>query len=149
VKAIQLKAAGELATRMTGTAGLKKKHKITSPGDVQAIYLDRLRYVNKEKFIVLALNTRNEIIREIEVSVGSLSETIVHPREVFGEVVKEPAAAVILMHNHPSGDPSPSENDKKTTARLEEAGKILGIRILDHVIIGNRSIFSFKENGLM
>jgi DNA repair protein RadC len=98
---------------------------------------------------VLALNTRNEIIREIEVSVGSLSETIVHPREVFGEVVKEPAAAVILMHNHPSGDPSPSENDKKTTARLEEAGKILGIRILDHVIIGNRSIFSFKENGLM
>ncbi len=149
VKAIQLKAAGELASRMIVTDGKSGRHKITSPCDIRDIYLEKLRYANKEKFIVLALNTRNEIIREIEVSVGSLSETIVHPREVFAEVIKEPAAAVILMHNHPSGDPSPSGNDKKTTARLEEAGKILGIRILDHVIIGNRNIFSFKENGLM
>lgn len=149
VKAIQLKAAGELASRMIVTDGKNGRHKITSPYDIHDIYLEKLRYYNKEKFIVLVLNTRNEVIKEIEVSVGSLSETIVHPREVFAEVIKEPAAAIILMHNHPSGDPTPSENDKKTTARLEEAGKILGIRILDHVIIGNRNIYSFKENGLM
>ena len=149
VKAIQLKAAVELGSRMTRLGKDNNRYKITSPDDIKIIYMEQLRHLTKEIFMVLALNTRNEVIRELRISIGSLSETIVHPREVFSEVIKEPAASVILIHNHPSGDPDPSGNDKKTTRRLVEAGKILGIKILDHVIIGNRNIFSFKENGLM
>ncbi|MBN2557453.1 MAG: DNA repair protein RadC, partial [Clostridia bacterium] len=149
VKAIQLKAAGELGSRMTKAGISSTKCKITSPSDIKHLYMEKLRHGSREIFMVLVMNTRNEILRELSISIGSLSETIVHPREVFSEVVKEPAAAIILMHNHPSGDPSPSGNDKTTTDRLVEAGKILGIKILDHVIIGNGNIFSFKENGLL
>jgi DNA repair protein RadC len=149
VKAIQLKAAAELASRFVSIGKENGRYKIASPDDVRKLYAEQLRHFVKEIFMVLVLNTRNEIIRELRISTGSLSETIVHPREVFAEVMKEPAASVILIHNHPSGDPHPSGNDRNTTGRLVEAGKILGIKILDHVIIGNGNIFSFKENGLM
>lgn len=149
VKAIQLKAAVEIGSRIIKPVKEGGRYKITSPSDIKDIYMEKLRHSSREIFMVLVMNTRNEIIRELGISVGSLSETVVHPREVFSEVVKEPAAAIILIHNHPSGDPSPSSNDKQTTSRLEEAGKILGIKILDHVIIGDGNIFSFKENGLI
>ncbi len=149
VKAIQIKAAIELGSRLLAPAADKKKNRIASPDDIGALYIEKFRHSNREYFTVLVLNTRNEIIRDLNISIGSLSETVVHPREVFAEVLKEPAAAVILMHNHPSGDPSPSKNDKETTKRLVDAGKILGIRILDHVIIGDGNMFSFKENGLL
>ncbi|HPQ47571.1 MAG TPA: DNA repair protein RadC [Clostridia bacterium] len=149
VKAIQIKAAMELGSRLKKPVSLNGKHRISSPDDIGILYIERFRHLSREYFTVLVLNTRNEIIRELNISIGSLSETVVHPREVFSEVIKEPAAAVILMHNHPSGDPAPSSNDKETTKRLVEAGKILGIRILDHVIIGDGNIFSFKENGLL
>ena len=149
VKAIQIKAAMELGSRLKKPVSLNGKHRISSPDDIGVLYIERFRHLSREYFTVLVLNTRNEIIRELNISIGSLSETVVHPREVFSEVIKEPAAAVILMHNHPSGDPAPSSNDKETTKRLVEAGKILGIRILDHVIIGDGNIFSFKENGLL
>jgi len=149
VKAIQIKAAMELGSRISESRGNSKKDRISSPDDLGMLYMERFRHCAREHFVVLVLNTRNEVIKELNISIGSLSETVVHPREVFSEVLREPAAAVILMHNHPSGDPSPSRNDKETTKRLEEAGKILGIRILDHVIIGDGNIFSFKENGLM
>ncbi len=149
VKAIQLKAAVELGCRLTCAGKENGRYKIASPEDIKMLYMEQLRHMTKEIFMVLVLNTRNEVIKELRISTGSLSETVVHPREVFSEVIKEPAASVILIHNHPSGDSNPSGNDKKTTRRLVEAGKILGIKILDHVIIGNRNIFSFKENGLM
>lgn len=149
VKAIQLKAAVELGSRLVRTGKINGRYKISSPDDVKNLYMEQLRLLTKEIFMVIVMNTRNEIIKELKISTGSLSETVVHPREVFSEVIKEPAAAVILIHNHPSGDSSPSGNDKTTTKRLEDAGKILGIKILDHVIIGNGNIFSFKENGLM
>ena len=149
VKAIQLKAAVELGSRLIRVGKENGRYKITSPDDVKKQYMEQLRHMEKEVFMVLVMNTRNEIIRELQISTGSLSETVVHPREVFIEVMKEPAAAIILMHNHPSGDSSASSNDKQTTNRLIDAGKILGIKILDHVIIGNGNIFSFKENGLM
>ncbi len=149
VKAIQLKAAVELGCRFTRAGKENGRYKITSPNDVENLYMEQLRHMTREIFMVLVMNTRNEIIKELQISTGSLSETVVHPREVFAEVIKEPAASIILIHNHPSGDSHPSGNDKKTTKRLVEAGKILGIKILDHVIIGNGNIFSFKENGLM
>lgn len=149
VKAIQLKAAVELGSRLIRTGKSNGRYKITSPDDIKDMYMEQLRHLSKEIFMVLVMNTRNEVIKELKISTGSLSETVVHPREVFSEVIKEPAAAIILIHNHPSGDSDPSGNDKKTTKRLEDAGKILGIKILDHVIIGNGNIFSFKENGLM
>ncbi|MBN1623916.1 MAG: DNA repair protein RadC [Clostridia bacterium] len=149
VKAIQIKAAMELGSRLLIPSTEKGRHRISSPDDIGALYIEKFRNLNREYFTVLVLNTRNEIIRELNISIGSLSETVVHPREVFSEVMKEPAAAVVLMHNHPSGDPAPSKNDKETTKRLVEAGKILGIRILDHVIIGDGNMFSFKENGLL
>ena len=149
VKAIQLKAAAELGTRMSRPESHNGKIRITSPEDIGMMYMEKFRQDTREHFYVLVMNTRNEVIRELNISIGSLSETVVHPREVFSEVMREPAAAVILMHNHPSGDPNPSRNDSETTKRLVEAGKILGIRILDHVIIGNGNIFSFKENGLI
>lgn len=149
VKAIQLKAAAELGNRMTGMGKENGRYKITSPDDLDKLYMEQLRHMEKEVFMVLVMNTRNEIIKELTISTGSLSETVVHPRDVFSEVMKEPAAAVILMHNHPSGDSRPSGNDKVTTKRLIDAGKILGIKILDHVIIGNGNIYSFKENGLI
>ena len=149
VKAIQIKAAMELGSRLIKPAAVKGRHRVTSPDDLGELYIEKFRNSGREYFTVLVLNTRNEIIRELNISIGSLSETVVHPREVFSEVMKEPAAAVILMHNHPSGDSSPSKNDKETTKRLVEAGKILGIRILDHVIIGDGNMFSFKENGLL
>jgi DNA repair protein RadC len=149
VKAIQLKAAAELGNRFTDIGKENGRYKIASPDDIKKLYMESLRLMEREIFMVLVMNARNEIIRELRISTGSLSETIVHPREVFSEVMKEPAASVILIHNHPSGDPHPSGNDRNTTDRLVEAGKILGIKILDHVIIGNGNIFSFKENGLM
>lgn len=149
VKAIQLKAAAELGCRMARPVRENGRFRIASPDDIAGLYMEKLRHMDREVFMVLVLNTRNEVIRELCISTGSLSETIVHPREVFKEVMKEPAAAIILMHNHPSGDSDPSGNDRKTTTRLVEAGKILGIKILDHVIIGDGNIFSFKENGLL
>ncbi len=149
VKAIQLKAAVEIGSRLIRAGKENGRYKITSPNDIEKLYMEQLRHMTREIFMVLVMNTRNEIIKELQISTGSLSETVVHPREVFSEVMKEPAASIILMHNHPSGDSNPSGNDKKTTNRLIEAGKILGIKILDHVIIGNGNIFSFKENGLM
>ncbi len=149
VKAIQLKAAMELGSRLTRAGKQNGRYKISSPDDINKLYMEQLRHLVKEIFMVLVMNSRNEILKELHISTGSLSETVVHPREVFSEVIKEPAAAVILIHNHPSGDSRPSGNDKKTTQRLVDAGKILGIKILDHVIIGNGNIFSFKENGLI
>ena len=99
--------------------------------------------------MVLLLDGKNRIILEEQISEGSLNQSIVHPREVYSRAVKESAAAVILVHNHPSGDPAPSREDREITRRLKEAGDVLGIRVLDHIIIGDGSYFSFVEQGLL
>ncbi|HED24894.1 MAG TPA: hypothetical protein ENN91_07195, partial [Firmicutes bacterium] len=103
----------------------------------------------KEYFKILLLNTKNLIIAREEVSVGSLNASIVHPREVFAAPIRKSASSVIFFHNHPSGDPSPSEEDIALTRRLMEAGDILGIKVRDHIIIGDGCYFSFKEKGLL
>ncbi|MCG2809667.1 MAG: hypothetical protein L6275_05030, partial [Candidatus Portnoybacteria bacterium] len=101
----------------------------------------------KEHFYIIVLNSRNHSVAEV--SVGSLNASIVHPREVFAEAIKNKAASVIFVHNHPSGDPEPSEGDLLTTKRLVEAGKILEIEVVDHIIVTRNSFLSFKERKLL
>ncbi len=110
---------------------------------------EQFRGIKKEHFYVLLLDTKHRIIRRERVSVGSLNESIVHPREVFRNAIRESAAKVIFVHNHPSGNPDPSPQDRRLTARLAEAGDLVGIKVLDHVVVGDESYFSFAEQGLL
>ncbi len=111
--------------------------------------MEEMRYYKKEYFKIILLDTKNNIKKISEISVGSLNSSIVHPREVFSEAVANSAASVILVHNHPSGESEPSREDISLTNRLNECGKILGIKILDHIIIGDGVFYSFKEEGLL
>ncbi|HAP32709.1 MAG TPA: hypothetical protein DCQ14_06635, partial [Firmicutes bacterium] len=147
-KAVQLKAALELGRRMV-VAAKPAGVSFTSPQDVAAFLMEEMRYYQKEYFKAILLNTKNHVIAVEDISVGSLNSSIVHPREIFSPAVKKSAASLILAHNHPSGDPSPSREDMDVTARLVEGGKMLGIKILDHIIIGEGKYCSFKEKGLI
>ena len=111
--------------------------------------MPRLRYQTKEYFLVLLLNMKNQVLSLQTISVGSLSASIVHPREVFQAALRQSAAAVILIHNHPSGDPSPSQEDIAITDRLVQAGKLMDIPVLDHVVIGDNKYISLKEKGMV
>ena len=124
---------------------------IKSPCDVAKLAHDVLEMheMAEENFIVLCLNTKNKIAGVHTVSIGSLNASIVHPREVFKVALLNNASAIILMHNHPSGDPEPSREDIEITHRLANAGNILGINVLDHVIIGEQRYVSLKEQGMM
>ncbi len=146
-KARTLIAAFELARRgLHRDLGVRPV--ISAPGD-SLHYLTDIRDQQREHFMCLYLNARNQMIRKEIVAIGSLSSAIVHPREVFALAVALPAASVILAHNHPSGDVSPSQDDINLTRRLVQAGEILGIDILDHLIIGSDDFLSMKERGLM
>lgn len=147
-KAAQVKAAVELGRRLA-QAGQAARTVIRSPLDVAALFMEEMRYLDREHFRVLLLNTKNQVLAQEKVSVGSINSSIVHPREVFKRAIKESAAALILVHNHPSGDPAPSREDLEVTKRLMEAGKILGIAVLDHVIIGDGRYLSLREKGLL
>jgi len=145
-KAAQLKAALELGKR--ALAGpLTKGAKITSSRDLFTHYHPTLRDLRHEVFRVILLDAKHAIMRDATVSEGSLTLSIVHPREVFTLAVKESAAAVIFLHNHPSGDPTPSQEDHVLTARLVSAGEVLGIRVLDHLVIGDGRYVSFADQG--
>jgi DNA repair protein RadC len=120
-----------------------------SSGDVVSYYQPRMRDLKKEVFRCALLDTKNKIIREVIVSIGSLTASIVHPRDTFKAAIRESAAAVIFIHNHPSGDVKPSQEDILLTRRLVQAGEVLGIQVLDHIVIGDGSHFSFRDNGLM
>jgi len=149
VKAIQIKALTELSKRMASTFNFNKRVVIKSPEDVSRLLMEEMRRLRKEVFKVVLLNTKNHVIKIISVSVGSLNASIVHPREVFSEAVKAGCSSVLLVHNHPSGDPASSPEDIETTKRLVNAGEILGIKVLDHVIIGDGKYISLKESGIM
>ncbi len=148
-KASQLKAAFELANRAEGYAGTGTSPKVGTPDEVFKLVAGRLSSKKKEHFLALLLDTRNHVIKVSEVSVGSLDASIVHPREVFKEAISSSCASIIFVHNHPSGDPEPSEDDVKLTKRLIQAGEIVGIEVLDHVIIGGKSHVSLKGKGLI
>ena len=147
-KAAQIRAAFELASRLESYQSTEKRETVKTPEDVVALVRSRLKGKKKEYFLALLLDTRNQLIRVAEISVGSLDSSIVHPREVFKEAVAASAASAIFAHNHPSGDPEASEDDLNLTKRLAEAGEIMGIDVLDHVIIGEEKYLSLKREGL-
>ena len=123
--------------------------KISSPDDAAMVVMEELRYCQKEHFKIMLLDTKNNVRKFSEISVGSLNSSIVHPREVFKEAVINSCSSIILVHNHPSGECEPSHEDIVLTNRLDECGKIMGIKVLDHIIIGDGVYFSFKEEGLI
>jgi DNA repair protein RadC len=147
-KAAQIRAVFELTNRLEDYHDSEKREVVKTPEDVVAQVRSRLKSKKKEYFLALLLDTRNQLIRVAEVSVGSLDSSIVHPREVFKEAISASAASVIFAHNHPSGDPEASEDDIGLTKRLAEAGEIMGIDVLDHVIIGDRKYLSLKREGM-
>ncbi len=147
-KASQIKAAFELANRLEGYQEPGKKQPLKTPDEVVSLLRTKLRGKKKEYFLALLLDTRGQLIKTAEISVGSLDSSIVHPREVFKEAISASAASVIFIHNHPSGDPEPSEDDIKLTQRLVKAGEIMGIDVLDNIIICDRDFVSLKRRGL-
>ena len=147
-KASQIKAAFELANRVEGYVEAGNKPVVKTPEDVVGLVRSRLKGKRKEHFLALLLDTRNQLINVAEISVGSLDGSLVHPREVFKEAISATAASVIFAHNHPSGDPTASEDDIRLTKRLAEAGEIVGIDVLDHIIIGDKNFLSLKREGL-
>jgi len=147
-KACQIMAAVELGRRTASHPG-KARQRIGSSQDVADIFLEKMRYHKKEFFDVVLLNAKGGIMAVENVAVGDLCSSIVHPREAFSSAVRRSAAGVIFMHNHPSGDPQPSRDDIDVTQRLCETGRILGISVLDHIIIGDGTYISFKEKGLI
>jgi len=147
-KATSIKAALELSHRFKGRA-LESLTRFTSPSQVFEHLDYEFRDRRKEYFMALLLDGKNRIIKRAQISEGSLNQSIVHPREVFNEAVRESAAAMILLHNHPTGDPSPSAEDLEVTRRLCEAGELMGIKVLDHIIIGDGAFYSFSEHGVM
>jgi len=147
-KAAQIRAAFELASRLDGHTGAGDKPVLKTPEDVVGLVGRRLKGKKREHFLALLLDTRSRLIKAAEISMGSLDGTIVHPREVFKEAISAAAASVLFVHNHPSGDPTPSEDDIKLSKRLAEAGEIVGIDVLDHIIIGGKKSVSLKREGL-
>lgn len=147
-KAAQIKAAIEFGRRLVAASG-EERYKIRSPGDVYNYLCLDLRDEKREHFVALLLDTKNGVIYRHTVSVGDLSSSIVHPREVFKEAIRRSAASLIVAHNHPSGDPTPSPEDVSVTRRLVEAGEVLGIDVLDHIVLGDNRYISLKEKGLM
>jgi DNA repair protein RadC len=147
-KAVQVKAALDLAKRLSEFRP-QEKPVIRSSRDVFALLADEMRLHEKECFKALYLDVKNRVKKMETISVGTLNASLVHPREVFKSAVRDNCAAVIIAHNHPTGDPTPSSHDTETTERIKAAGKVLGIKLLDHVIIGEGRYFSYKDKDLI
>ena len=147
-KAAEVKAAIELGKRIA-LLDREERPVIRTPRDVADLLMQDMRYLDREHFKAVFLNVKNQVLDVVTVSVGTLNSSLVHPRELFKDAIKASSSGVILVHNHPSGDPTPSDNDKELTIRLCEAGKVLGISVLDHVVIGDSRYVSFRETGLI
>lgn len=145
-KGVQLLAAIELGKRMSNLK-LEEHYFIRSPEDGANFVMEEMCHLKQEHFVVLFLNTKNQVIHRKTIFIGSLNSSIVHPREVFREAVRRAAASIICVHNHPSGDPTPSQEDIYVTRRLVKSGEMIGIEVLDHIIIGNKKYVSLKEKG--
>lgn len=145
-KAVQILATIELGKRIARMQTADRTA-IHSPEMGAALVMDEMRFLSQEHFVCFYLNTKNEVLHRQTVFIGSLNASIVHPREVFKEAFRHSAASVICFHNHPSGDPSPSREDIAITERLVECGKMIGIEVLDHIVIGDQKFISLKEKG--
>jgi len=147
-KIAQMKASLEMARRL-GSHKWESGQPLRSSEDVFHHFRHDLEKEKKELFYVILLNNKNKKLREVKISEGSLTASLVHPREVYNPVIRESAAAVIFVHNHPSGDPAPSQEDIEITRRLKEVGEVMGVRVLDHVVIGHDRYFSFSDRGML
>lgn len=147
VKAVQLVALGELTRRVHSAQFARQT--IRSASDLVDLLMPRLRFMMKEFFLIVLLNAQNQILGIQEISRGSVNETIVHPREVFREAIRRSSSALVLVHNHPGGNPEPSREDLEVTRRLVEGSQLLGIQILDHLILGDGQYVSLKERGIL
>lgn len=146
-KASQILSSIELGKRISKSK-MNKVGLISSPKDVADFLMEELKSLKQEHFKTLLLNTKNEIIGYETISIGTLNSSIVHPRDVFNRAIRKSSANLILVHNHPSGNPNPSSEDISVTKRLAEAGEIIGIKVLDHIIVGDSTFYSMKENNL-
>ena len=147
-KVAQLKACLEIGKRI-GSQKWEAGQPLHSAEDVYQHFRENLGREKRELFYVVLLNNKNRKMREVKISEGSLTASLVHPREVYNPVIRESAAGVIFVHNHPSGDPAPSAEDIDITKRLKEVGDVMGVRVLDHVVIGHDRYFSFNDRGML
>lgn len=148
VKAVQILCLSELARRLA-KASVRESVIFTKPSTIAEYYMEDLRHQKQECMKLLMLNTKGKLIAETDLTRGTVNASLVSPRDIFLEALEHGAVAIILLHNHPSGDPSPSENDLFVTKRVKEAGEIIGIELLDHIVIGNNCYTSFVEANLM
>lgn len=148
VKAIQILCLSELAKRLA-KAGAGKELNFSNPATIARYYMEDLRHKKQEFMKLLLLNTRSHLIGETDISQGTVNTTVISPRELFVEALQKNAVSIILLHNHPSGDPTPSEDDILITRRIREAGEMIGVDLLDHIIIGNNCYTSLREKGLL
>ncbi len=146
-KICELKAAVEIGRRMSMAP--RQGLIIRTPRDVEAYLVNELRQLTQEVFVVLSLNSKNQLVGKDYATTGTLNSSLVHPREVFKIAVRRSAASIVVVHNHPSGDPQPSREDVEVTKRLGEAGKLMGIEVLDHIIIGDGRYVSLRERGVL
>ncbi|WML45546.1 DNA repair protein RadC [Neobacillus sp. PS3-40] len=147
-KAIQILTAVEIGRRVANLS-FNDRYVIRSPEDGAKYVMNDMRFLSQEHFVCLYLNTKNQVLHKQTIFIGSLNASIVHPREVYKEALRRSAASIICLHNHPSGDPTPSREDIDVTKRLSECGKIIGIDLLDHLIIGENKFVSLKEKGYL
>lgn len=147
-KSAQLKAGLEIGRRL-GREKWEAGRALRSSEDVFRHFSEQFEKEKREIFYVVLLTNKNKKIREVKISEGSLTASLVHPREVYNPVIRESAAAVIFVHNHPSGDPAPSPEDIEITRRLKQVGEVMGVRVLDHVVIGHGRYYSFSDRGML
>lgn len=145
-RACRVVAAFELGKRFARESRTSGKS-IKTPGDIARLFMDEMKHYDREHFKAAFLNTKNQVIKVVTVSIGSLNASIVHPREILKPAIAASAASIVLVHNHPTGDPSPSREDVEFTRRFARCGELIGIELLDHIVIGADRFQSLKESG--
>ncbi len=147
VKAIEIKAAIEIGRRLMAAAP-EERARVTTPADAANLLMSEMMFLEQEHLRLVLLDTRNHVLKSPTIYIGSLNTSVIRIGELFRDAIKESAAAMIVVHNHPSGDPSPSPEDINVTRQIVKAGKLLDIELLDHIIIGRNKYVSLKERGL-
>lgn len=148
VKAVQISCISELAKRLAKSS-YEETISFTDPASIARYYMEEMRHEKQEVMKLLMLNSKAKLIGEADVSKGTVNASVITPRELFIEALQKNAVSIVIMHNHPSGDPNPSREDLLTTKRILEAGRLIGIELLDHIVIGNNCYVSFREKGLL
>jgi DNA repair protein RadC len=149
VKGAQLMCIGELSRRIWKKTILKETQAFRNPLDIVNYFVEDMRHKEREVVSIMLLDTKGTLIRDVLISQGTVNASIVSPREIFLEALKYHAVSLVMVHNHPSGDPTPSQEDIHLTHRVKEAGELIGIQLLDHIIIGDNSYISLKERGII